>query len=242
MSMLVIPAIDLRGGRCVRMQRGDPSKEKTYAADPVDQAKEFVREGARALHVIDLDGAFGSGENAGAIRRICQAVDVPVQSGGGIRTLPQAQARFDAGVSYVILGTLLVEDERIARNIIATFGDRVFAGIDARGSSLAVRGWQEGTPVDRDALVQRVNQWGVNRVIFTEIGRDGTGEGFDIGAVTAVANAAPVRVTVSGGASTLDDLQALRSAAPENVDACVVGRALYEHTIDLAQAIQALSK
>lgn len=240
--MLVIPAIDLRGGRCVRMQRGDPSNEKAYATDPVDQAVEFVRAGARQLHVIDLDGAFGSGENADAIRRICRAVDVPVQSGGGIRTLPQAQARFDAGVRYIILGTLLVEDERIARNIVAKFGDRVFAGIDARGSSVAVRGWQEGTPVDRDSLVQRVNQWGVQRVIFTEIGRDGTGEGFDIEAIRAVAGAAPVRVTVSGGARTLDDLRAVRANSPENVDACVVGRALYEHTLDLAQAIQTLSE
>jgi phosphoribosylformimino-5-aminoimidazole carboxamide ribotide isomerase len=239
--MLVIPAIDLRGGKCVRMQQGDPTRETTYATDPVEQAKAFVAAGAKQLHVIDLDGAFGSGENQEAIARICRAVDVPVQTGGGIRTLPDAQARIEAGASYVILGTLLVEDERTARNIIATLGDKVFAGIDARGNEVAVRGWQEGTPVDRDALVERVAKWGIGRVIFTEIGRDGTGEGYDVPALRDVANAADVKITASGGASTIEHLRMLREEAPKNVDACVIGRALYENTIDLREAIAALS-
>lgn len=240
MSMLVIPAIDLRRGRCVRMQQGDPALEKAYDTDPVEQAKAFVAAGARQLHVIDLDRAFGSGENHDAIRKICAAVDVPVQSGGGIRTLMQAQERFRAGVEYIILGTLLVEEERIARNIVASFGDKVFAGIDARGSQVAVRGWQAATPIDRDALVQRVAQWGVGRVVFTEIGRDGMGEGFDVDALRAVASLASIRVTASGGARTVADLRALRDAAPENVDACIIGRALYEGTMDLAEAIAAV--
>src|SRR5579875_2892210 len=181
--MLVIPAIDLRGGRCVRMQQGDPSREKAYGTDPVERAKSFVAAGAKQLHVIDLDGAFGSGENEEAIARICRAVGVPVQTGGGIRTLKHAQTRLQAGASYVILGTMLVEDERTARNIVHELGDRVFAGIDARGGAVAVRGWQSGTLVDRDALVQRVAQWGVSRVVFTEISRDGTGQGFDVDAL-----------------------------------------------------------
>jgi phosphoribosylformimino-5-aminoimidazole carboxamide ribotide isomerase len=238
--MLVIPAIDLRGGKCVRMQQGDPEREKTYNTDPVEQAKAFVNAGARQLHVIDLDGAFGSGENNEAIARICRAVDVPVQTGGGIRTLAHAQARLNAGAAYVILGTLLVEDERTSRSIIHALGDKVFAGIDARGGAVAVRGWQEGTLVDRDALVARVANWGVGRVIFTEIGRDGMGQGFDLDALRAVAGVADVRVTASGGARTIDDLKALANAAPQNVDACVIGRALYEGTVDLAEAIAAL--
>lgn len=239
--MQVIPAIDLRGGKCVRMQQGDPSREKTYDVDPVERAKAFVAAGARQLHVIDLDGAFGSGENLQAIARICAAVDVQVESGGGIRTLPQAQARLAAGVSYVILGTLLVEDERIARNIIAALGDRIFAGIDARGDRVAVRGWQEGVAVNRDALVKRVAQWGVGRVIFTEIRRDGMGEGYDLAALREVAAAAAVRITASGGARVVGDLVRLRDEAPANVDACIVGRALYEGTLDLAEAIAAVS-
>jgi len=239
--MIVIPAIDLRGGKCVRMQQGDPAREKTYETDPVEQAKAFVAAGAKQLHVIDLDGAFGSGENEQAIARICRAVDVPVQTGGGIRTLSHAQARLDAGASYVILGTLLVEDERTARNIIATLGDKVFAGIDARGDRVAVRGWQEGTPVDRDALVERVAKWGVGRVVYTDIGRDGTGEGFDIQSLRDVASVADVKVTASGGASTIENLQLLHAQAPVNVDACIIGRALYERTLDLKDAIAALN-
>ncbi len=187
-----------------------------------------------------MDGAFGSGENQQAIANICRAVDVPVQTGGGIRTAAHAQSRLDAGAAYIILGTLLVEDERAARNIIGTFGDRVFAGIDARGDRVAVRGWQEATPVDRDALVQRVAQWGVQRVVFTEIGRDGTGEGFDLAALDEVATIAPVKITAGGGASSIEHLRLLRERAPQNVDACIVGRALYERSIEVREAIEAL--
>lgn len=237
--MTVIPAIDLRGGKCVRMQQGDPTSEKSYDGDPVEHAKAFVAAGARQLHLIDLDGAFGSGENHAAIARICRAVDVPVQTGGGIRTLEHAKARIAAGASYVILGTLLVEEERIARSIVAALGERVFAGIDARGNRVAVRGWQEGAGVDRDALVKRVALWGVGRVIFTEIGRDGMGRGYDLDALRAVASAADVKVTASGGARTADDIRRLKEAALPGVDACIVGRALYEGTLDLPEAIAA---
>jgi phosphoribosylformimino-5-aminoimidazole carboxamide ribotide isomerase len=239
--MLVIPAIDLRGGRCVRMQQGDPSRETTYDTDPVERAKSFVAAGAKQLHVIDLDGAFGSGENEDAIARICRSVDVPVQTGGGIRTLANARARLQAGAAYIILGTLLVEDERTARNIIHELGDRVFAGIDARGGVVAVRGWQEGTKVDRDALVQRVASWGVARAVFTEIARDGTGKGYDVEALKHVASLTEMRVTASGGAQSIDDLRALCNSVPANVDACIIGRALYEGTLDLREAIEALA-
>lgn len=239
--MLVIPAIDLRGGKCVRMHQGDPASEKAYDTDPVERAKSFVAAGAKQLHVVDLDGAFGSGENEDAIARICSAAGVPVQTGGGIRTLAHAQRRLEAGAAYIILGTLLVEDERTARNIVHELGERVFAGVDARGGAVAVRGWQEDTQVDRDALVERVARWGVRRIVFTEIGRDGTGRGYDLEALRTVAGLADLRVTASGGAHSIDDLRALAANAPENVDACIVGRALYEGTIDLAAAIKAVA-
>jgi len=239
--MQLIPAIDLRGGKTVRIHQGDPTQERTYDGNPVERAKAFVAQGATQLHVIDLDGAFGSGENHEAIARICRAVDVPVQTGGGIRTTEQARARFDAGATYIILGTLLVEDERAARQIIATFPGKVFAGIDARGSTVAVRGWMESTPIDRDALVGRVSRWGIERVVFTEIKRDGTGSGYDVDALKEVAGVAPLHITASGGAKTIDDLLALKRGAPENVDAAVIGSALYENTIDLADAIKRLS-
>lgn len=239
--MLVVPAIDLRGGKCVRMKQGDPTTEVEYDDDPVERAQAFVDAGARRLHVIDLDGAFGSGENVAAVEQICKAVDVPVQMGGGLRTVKHAEDVFGAGVSEIILGTLLVEDERLARNIISRFAGKVIAGIDARGSQVAIHGWQERTPIDRDALVRRVAQWGVTRIIFTEIRRDGMGEGYDIEALNAVANAADIKVTASGGARNIDDLRELRRSVPAAVDSCVVGSALYKGTIDLKDAIAAVA-
>lgn len=239
--MLVVPAIDLRGGKCVRMKQGDPTTEIEYDGDPVERAKTFVDSGARRLHVIDLDGAFGSGENLTAVERICSAVDVPVQTGGGLRAVQHAEAAFAAGVSEVILGTLLVEDERLARNIISRFAGKVIAGIDARGSQVAIHGWQERTPVERDALVRRVAQWGVTRIIFTEIRRDGMGEGYDIDALNAVANAAEVQVTANGGARNIDDLRELKRCVPVTVDSCIVGSALYNGTMNLQEAIAAVA-
>ncbi len=239
--MIVIPALDLRGGKCVRMEQGDLKTSTVYAEDPVAKAKAFVAEGAKRLHVIDLDAAFKHGDNLPVIRDICRAVEVPVQVGGGIRNAEQAQARVDAGAAEIILGTLLVEDERIARNIIGKFGERVIAGIDARGTHVATHGWQESAPVDRDSLVKRVALWGVKRVIFTEIRRDGMGEGYDVEALRAVAAAAEVRVTANGGARTIDDLMLLKREAPPTVDMCIVASAVYKGTINLADAIKALA-
>jgi phosphoribosylformimino-5-aminoimidazole carboxamide ribotide isomerase len=237
--MIVIPVLDLRGGKCVRMEQGDLSTSTVYADDPVAQAREFVAAGAQRLHVIDLDAAFGVGDNLDVVRAICRAVDVPVQAGGGIRTSDHAQKRIDAGATEIILGTMLVEDERLARAVIGRLGERVIAGIDARGTHVATHGWQESAPVDRDALVRRVAMWGVKRVIFTEIRRDGMGEGYDIEALTAVASAADVRITASGGARTIDDIKQLKAQAPSAVDSCIVGSAIYKGTINLGEAISA---
>jgi phosphoribosylformimino-5-aminoimidazole carboxamide ribotide isomerase len=239
--MLVVPAIDLRGGKCVRMKQGDPTTEVEYDGDPVERAKAFVDAGAQRLHVIDLDGAFGSGENLAAVERICKVVDVPVQTGGGLRAVKHAEEAFAAGVSEIILGTLMVEDERLARHIINRFAGRVIAGIDARGAQVATHGWQERTPVDRDSLVRRVAQWGVSRIIFTEIRRDGIGEGYDIEALNAVANAAEVKVTASGGARSIEDLRELKNSVPVTVDSCIVGSALYNGTMNLNEAIAAVA-
>jgi phosphoribosylformimino-5-aminoimidazole carboxamide ribotide isomerase len=238
--MQVIPAIDLRGGKCVRMKQGDPTTSTVYDGDPAERAKAFVTEGATRLHVIDLDGAFGSGENLEAVERICKAVDVPVQTGGGLRTVRQAEEAFEAGAAEIILGTLLVEDERLSRHIISRFHGKVIAGIDARGTEVATRGWQERTPVNRDALVRRVAQWGVSRIIFTEIHHDGMGLGYDVDALNAVAAAAEVRITASGGARNIEDLRALQRSVPLTVDSCIIGTALYDGTMRLEDAINAV--
>jgi len=239
-ALTIYPAIDLRGGHAVRLERGDPSRETRYDADPVARARAFVAAGAQALHVVDLDGAFGTGENQSALRAICAAAGVPVQTGGGIRTANDVEARFAAGAHAVVIGTLLVERPDDARAIVARWGERIVAGIDARGDVVATRGWLAETAVSRDALVRTVAEWGVTRVVYTEIARDGMGAGYDVDALAHVASLAPVRVTASGGARTLDDLLALRDGTPGNVDAAIVGRALYEGTLDLADALAAL--
>lgn len=238
-SLTIVPAIDLRGGHCVRLERGDPDREKRYDDDPVARARAFVAAGAQQLHVVDLDGAFGTGENHAALQAICAAVDVPVQTGGGIRTPVDVRARLTAGATSVVIGTLLIEYPMAARAIVTEFGDAVVAGIDARGARVATRGWLDDTGVSRDDLVRDVASWGIRRIVFTEIARDGMGTGYDVAALAHVAQLADIRITASGGAHTLDDLCALREGTPANVDAAIIGRALYEGTLTLEEALTA---
>jgi phosphoribosylformimino-5-aminoimidazole carboxamide ribotide isomerase len=240
-ALRLYPAIDLRAGKCVRLERGDPARETRYDDDPVARARAFVAAGATALHVVDLDGAFGAGENAAALRAICAAVDVPVQTGGGVRTLADARARIDWGAAAVVLGTILIEEPETARAIVAAFGERIVAGIDARGDRVATRGWQKDAGILRDDLVREVAAWGVGRIVYTEIARDGMGSGYDVAALAHVAGLAPVGITASGGAKTVADLLALRDGTPANVDAAIIGRALYEGTLDLGEALNALT-
>ncbi|MBV9439948.1 MAG: 1-(5-phosphoribosyl)-5-((5-phosphoribosylamino)methylideneamino)imidazole-4-carboxamide isomerase [Candidatus Eremiobacteraeota bacterium] len=238
--LALIPAIDLRGGFAVRLERGDPRRETRYDADPVARARAFVAEGAEALHVVDLDGALGTGENAAALRAICAAVDVPVQTGGGVRSDADVAARLNAGAHAVVVGTLLVEHPDDAQRLVQRYGERIVAGIDARGDRVATRGWQSDGATSRDELVRTVASWGVRRIVYTEIARDGMGTGFDLEALAHVATLAPLHVTASGGASTLDDLLALRDRTPPNVNAAIVGRALYEGTVALGSAVARL--
>ncbi len=239
--LTIVPAIDLRGGRCVRLLYGDPARETRYDGDPVERARGFVAAGARRLHVVDLDGAFGTGENLAALRAICAAVDVPVQTGGGIRCAADARARFSAGAAFVVLGTLLAEAPSEARALLEAFGPRAIAGVDARGDRVAVRGWQSQAPLGRDRFVRDLAAWGFERLIYTEIARDGAGTGYDVAALAHVAKLVPLRITASGGAKTLADLETLARGTPANVDAAIVGRALYEGTLDLAAALAALA-
>ncbi len=239
--MIVVPAIDLRRGQCVRLLHGDPEKESRYELDPVARAVAFAKAGARRLHVIDLDGAFGTGENLAALRAICSAVDVPVQTGGGIRKLADVRARIEAGASFVVLGTVLIDAPDVARAIFETYGDRIIAGVDARGDKVAIRGWQESALIDRDTFVRDLAEMGFKRAIFTEIARDGAGTGFDLEALAHVAQLTSMKITASGGAKVVDDLRALVAHTPANVDSAIVGRALYEGTLDLAEAISAVA-
>jgi phosphoribosylformimino-5-aminoimidazole carboxamide ribotide isomerase len=236
-QLTVVPAIDLRGGRCVRLERGDPARETQYDDDPVERARSFVAAGAQMLHVVDLDGAFGTGENAAALAAICRAVDVPVQTGGGVRSAADVAARINAGAAAVVVGSLLVEDPAAARTLVLQYRDRIVAGIDARGDRVAIRGWQHEGDVFRDDLVRAVANWGVLRVVYTEISRDGMGSGYDVDALAHVASLSTMRVTASGGARTLDDIERLAESTPANVDRAIVGKAIYEGTIDVAAAV-----
>jgi phosphoribosylformimino-5-aminoimidazole carboxamide ribotide isomerase len=240
-ALTLVPAIDLRGGSCVRLSQGDPNRETRYESDPVKQARAFVAAGALRLHVVDLDGAFGTGENMTALAEICRAIDIPVQTGGGIRTHADVAARLDAGAQAVIVGTLLIEQPILARALVVEYGARIIAGIDARGSQVAVRGWLNDGGRDRDELLRELREWGLERVIFTEIARDGMGTGYDLRALATVAEVSCMRVTASGGAHSLADLEALARETPVGVDHAIIGRALYEGTIDLRAALARFS-
>ena len=235
--MLIVPAIDLRAGRCVRLMHGDPSQETRYDGDPVERARSFVAAGARRIHVVDLDGALGTGENLAALAAICAGAGVPVQTGGGIRTYADARARFDAGAAFVVLGTVLAENAHVGRSIVDVYGDRIIAGIDARGDEVKIRGWKTAAPMPRDEFVREMHAWGIPRVVYTEIARDGAGTGYDVAALAHVASLTPMSVTASGGAKTIDDIRFLCEGTPANVDHAIVGRALYEGTLDLERAI-----
>ncbi len=237
----IVPAIDLRAGRCVRLLYGDPARETRYDGDPLERAREFARAGARRIHVVDLDGAFGTGENLAALRAICAGAGVPVQTGGGIRSAADAEVRFAAGASFVVLGTLLAEAPEVARAIVATHGERIVAGVDARGGEVAIRGWGTVANRSRDVFVSELVAWGIARIVYTEIARDGAGTGYDVAALAHVASLGNVRVSASGGAKTLADLRALANGTPANVDHAIVGRALYEGTLDVRDAIAAFA-
>jgi len=235
--MLIIPAIDLRGGRCVRLVQGDPSRETVYDEDPVAVARRFAAAGARRLHLVDLDGAFeGLPKNLSVALEIARAVDIPVQLGGGIRTMDAVEAVLKAGVAYVILGTAAIEQPDLVEEACQRFPGRVLVGIDARDGRVAVRGWAEGTQRDAVDLAREMGRRGVRQIIFTDIARDGTLQGPNLEALARVAAAGP-QVIASGGVSSLADLQAIAALEERGVVGVIIGKALYTGAIDLAKAL-----
>jgi phosphoribosylformimino-5-aminoimidazole carboxamide ribotide isomerase len=225
--VLVIPALDLHDGSCIRMHQGDLTTAVVCDDDPVRRARQFVTNGATRLHVVDIDAAFGRGDNLEIISRICRTVDVPVQVGGGVRSIERALQLVKTGASNVVLGTLLAEEEDTAARVVERLRGCAIAGIDARGNRVATRGWQTDPSVDRDTLANRVSNLGISRIIFTEIARDGTQAGFDVDALNQLANATTCRITASGGARSVREAAHLAQIAHPNVDSCIIGRALY---------------
>lgn len=239
--MIVIPAIDLRGGRTVRLVEGAADRETRYDLDPVETALGFERDGARMLHLVDLDGAFageGGEANRDVIRAIVAALRIPVELGGGLRDEAAVEAALEAGAHWAIVGTLAVERFDAVERLAARHPGRVVVGIDARDGRVATRGWTDVTETDAVDLARRVAAAGVERVVYTDIARDGRLEGPNVEATARLAREAGVRVTASGGVGSLDDLRAVRDAGV--VDSCIVGKALYEGRFTLRQALHAI--
>ncbi len=238
--MDLYPAIDLLNGQAVRLYQGDYARETVYNNDPVAQAKVFAEAGARWIHVVDLDAArTGSPLNREVIAAICDAVNVPIQTGGGVRSEEAADALFDAGVTRVVLGTAALEDPELVRTLASRHP--VAVGLDARGREVAVRGWEEGSGKDLLDVARGFADAGVEALIVTEIGRDGTLEGPDLDGLGDVLEATELPVIASGGVGSLADLvalEALRSAG-RRLSGAIVGRALYEGAFTLQDALRA---
>ncbi len=231
--MLVIPAIDILGGRCVRLYQGDYRQDTVYFEDPVKMAKLWRVLNAKILHVVDLDAARGGSpdrsENRDVIRAIVESVDIPVQVGGGVRTLEDVEFMIGLGVSRVVIGTAAVRDPDLVSRAVERFRRNVVVGIDARDGEVRVEGWQEGSGIDAVELAREMQARGCCRVVYTDIARDGTMEGPNIEAYRVLAeHLDTMKITASGGVSGFKDLLALRDLKPR-VDSVIVGRALYEN-------------
>ena len=239
--MLVIPAIDLKNGKCVRLLQGRKSEMTVYNENPVDVAKEFAASGAQMIHVVDLDGAFNGAEspNRAVVREIVNAIDVPIEFGGGVRSLQDVEDLRAAGVARVVVGTVAAESPQLLKDFVAKFTSTVCVGIDAREGRVMTRGWESATPLLAVELARSVAECGVQRIIYTDIARDGMLGGPNIEQTLAVARAANVNVTASGGVSNLDDIKRLRDADDSRLDSVIVGKALYEGKFTLEEAIRA---
>ena len=237
--MILYPAIDLKGGACVRLLRGDMDRATVYAEDPAAQARAFEDAGCEWLHVVDLDGAFsGRPDNAAAVRAILSAVRVPVQLGGGIRDRAALEGWLEAGVARVILGTVAVEDPELVREAARAHPGRVAVGLDARGGRVATRGWAEATEIDALDLARRFEDAGIAALVHTDIERDGAMRGPNLAATEAMARAVCVPVIASGGVASLGDLARLRDTGV--VAGAIVGRAFYDGAVALPEALALL--
>jgi phosphoribosylformimino-5-aminoimidazole carboxamide ribotide isomerase len=239
--VILYPAIDIRGGRAVRLLQGDYERETAYDADPVEAALRWVGEGAEFLHVVDLDGArAGSPQNLEAIERIAAAVDCPIQVGGGLRGEESVTSVLDRGARRIVIGTAALRDPEFLRAMIDAHGERVVVSVDARDGRVALAGWREAGSEDVAEAVGELTSRGVTRFLCTAIEVDGTMEGPALSELRRIAAATEATLIASGGVGSVADLEALAGAAPPNVEGVVVGRALYERRFTVAEATAAL--
>lgn len=236
--MIIYPAIDLRGGRVVRLKEGDPSRQTVFSDDPVATAEKWIADGAHWLHVVNLDGAFAAANDNGAILERVAKLGIPVQFGGGLRTLDDIADAFIRGASRVVLGTVAIEKPEIVREVVSRWGsESVCVALDARGGKVTTHGWQqasERTPADVGRDMVNI---GVQHALYTDVSRDGSLEGVNVEATVALAQATGLQVIASGGVSNLNDIERLQASG--SVAGAVIGMALYEARLTLPEAIAA---
>ncbi len=238
--MIIIPAIDLKGGRCVRLMQGRADAETVYADDPVAMARRWEDEGASYLHLVDLDGAFeGRPMHADVVGKIAAALSIPVELGGGLRSDVHVRAMLECGVDRVILGTRALEEPDALRALVETYGRRIVVGIDARDGLVQVKGWVETSRVDALEMAGRVDALGVETIIYTDTSTDGMMRGHNVAATKAMCDAVSCNVVASGGISAVTDVEALRALAHPRLSGAIVGKALYEGAVTLAELLEA---
>jgi phosphoribosylformimino-5-aminoimidazole carboxamide ribotide isomerase len=236
--MLIIPAIDLKDGRCVRLFQGEMDKETVYFENPVEAAKYWLAEGASFIHIVDLNGAVeGRPVHTQEVAAICKLPGLSVELGGGLRSMEAVKAALDLGVARVVIGTAAYDNAEFLRALCKQFPGKVAVGIDARQGKVAVKGWLETTAMDAVELAQRCEDDGATRIIYTDISRDGTREGVNVDETLRIARAVNIPIIASGGVSTLDDIRKLVPLEKEGVEGVIVGRALYAGAIILKDAL-----
>lgn len=236
--MLIIPAIDLKDGQCVRLRQGEMGDSTVYGNDPVEMAARWVAAGGRRLHLVDLNGAFeGKPVNGEAVTAIAKAYpDLPIQIGGGIRSLHTIEQYLDAGVNYVIIGTKAVKEPKFVAEACKAFPGSVIVGLDAKDGLVATDGWAEVSSLLATELAKRFEQDGVSSIVYTDISRDGMMQGVNVDATVAMAKACGLPVIASGGVTNMDDIRALNAVADAGILGAITGRAIYEGELDLAEA------
>ena len=237
--MLLIPAIDLKDGHCVRLKQGDMEQSTIFSEDPADMALQWVNKGARRLHLVDLNGAFaGKPQNYSAIRSILKAVgdDIPVQLGGGIRDLDTIEKYIDGGVRYIIIGTAAVKNPGFLQDACSAFGGHIIVGLDAKDGKVATDGWSKMTGHEVIDLGKKFEDYGVESIIYTDIGRDGMLSGINIEATVKLAQALSIPVIASGGLSNIQDIEKLCAVEDEGIEGVICGRAIYSGDLDFEKA------
>lgn len=241
--MLIFPAIDIRGGKCVRLFKGDFAQETVFSDKPAEMAKKWEEQGAQFLHLVDLDGALaGKSCNLETVKDILAAVTIPVELGGGIRTLENIDEVLALGVRRVILGSVAVRNPKLVKEACAKYGDRIVVGIDAKDGIVAVDGWGVSGDVEVTALAKEMKKAGVKTIIYTDISRDGTLEGVNVEATAKLARESGVNIVASGGVKSTADIEALKPYERDGIEGVIVGKSIYMGTLDLQQAIEIAAK